>query len=391
MLEVADILRRYGDGYLEAYGQRMLPSHLRAFRDILRCRTPVMGGHVFACDRCQHRVFAYHSCRNRSCPKCHTKDTDAWIEARRTELLPVPYFHVVFTVPHDWRRVIRQHQKPLYGILMKAAARSLIKLAADSHYVGGMVGMLAVLHTWTRTLEYHPHVHCLVPAGGVSIGAVSGEGRWIPARSNYLVPVKALSRVFRGMFVEMVKKAMPDLTMPMLNRRNEWVVYAKPTVRGTDAVLKYLGRYVHRIAISNSRIVSIDDDRVIFKYHKSGETSWKTMSLSANEFIRRFLQHVLPTGVHKVRYYGLWAPGNRRLLRQVHMALAGSVGDPPARGSDAPPQQPPTQIPNPPDHPSIPALRQTRCPRCQTGSLVYVGSVPRRPRAPPVSRRLVHT
>ncbi len=219
MLEVADILRRYGDGYLEAYAQRMLPSHLRGFRDILRCRTPVMGGHVFACNRCRHRVFAYHSCRNRSCPKCHTRETATWVEARRKELLPVPYFHVVFTVPDEWRAVIRGHQNPLYGILMKAAARSLIKLAADPHHVGGLVGILAVLHTWTRTMEYHPHVHCLVPAGGVSIGAVSSKRQWIPARSNYLVPVKALSRVFRGMFVDLVRKAMPDMDMPQASRK----------------------------------------------------------------------------------------------------------------------------------------------------------------------------
>ncbi|MFQ5502883.1 MAG: IS91 family transposase [Phycisphaerae bacterium] len=385
MLEVADILRRYGDGYLEAYGQRMLPSHLRAFRDILRCRTPDMGGHVFACDHCDHQVFAYHSCRNRSCPKCHTRHTDAWVEARRKELLPVPYFHVVFTVPDQWRPVIRQHQEPLYGILMKAAARSLIKLAADPHYVGGLVGILAVLHTWTRTMVFHPHVHCLVPAGGVSDGELPGDRRWIPARTNYLVPVKALSRVFRGMFVDMVKKAMPELAIPSVKPKQEWVVYAKPTVQGANAVLNYLGRYVHRIAISNSRIVSINDGRVVFKYQKSGGTSWKTMSLTANEFIRRFMQHVLPMGVHKVRYYGLWAPGNRPLLRRVQIALTAPICDKSARESKSEPK-PADQS----DQSSVPALKQTTCPRCQHGTLVYVGPVARRPRAPPPSSAFTH-
>ncbi|MHC5112520.1 MAG: IS91 family transposase [Planctomycetota bacterium] len=387
MLEVADILHRYGDGYLEAHGHGMLPSHRRAIRDILRCRTPVMGGHLFACDRCHHRVFAYHSCRNRSCPKCHTRDTDRWIEARRRELLPVPYFHVVFTVPDEWRQVIRRHQKPLYGILMKAAAKSLIKLATDPHYVGGLVGILAVLHTWTRTMVFHPHVHCLVPAGGVERDASSGDSRWLPARSNYLVPVKALSRVFRGMFVDMVKKAMPCLTIPRMRQGREWVVYAKPTVQGADAVLNYLGRYVHRIAISNSRIVSIDDGRVTFRYQKSGETSWKTMSLSAHEFLRRFMQHVLPRGVHKVRYYGLWAPGNRAILRQVQTALYLRKDDPAAQADNAPTVQPADAT----DRAATPVLRNVCCPRCRTGSLQYVGPVQRRPRAPPASSRLHQT
>ena len=205
MLEVADVFRRYGDAYLQRFGQQMLPSQRRAFYDILHCRTAAMGGHVYACDRCGHRQYAYHSCKNRSCPKCQGGDTELWLGQRRGELLAVPYFHVVFTLPKELHPLVRRHQKTLYGVLMKAAAGSLMKLAADPHYVGGRLGILAVLHTWTATLTYHPHAHLLVPAGGVS-----QDERWVAARKDYLVPVKALSKVFRGMFLEMLHKALPQ-------------------------------------------------------------------------------------------------------------------------------------------------------------------------------------
>ena len=233
MLEVADIFRRYGEAYLEKYGAKLPLRHRRAFQDILHCRTPALGGHLYACDHCGHQVYSYHSCRNRSCPKCHGDDTEAWLEKRRKELLPVEYFHVVFTLPKELRHPVRSHPEILYGILMKAAAQSLIKLAADPRYVGGLIGVLAVLHTWTRTLHYHPHVHCLVPAGGVS-----DDQKWLPARKKYLVPVKALSRIFRGMFREMVAKAQPDFRIPEVAWKQEWVVYCKPTFQGADNVLE---------------------------------------------------------------------------------------------------------------------------------------------------------
>jgi hypothetical protein len=188
MPEVADIFRLYGARYLERFGQSMLPSHRRALRDLCNCRTAALGGQLFVCDHCGREHYVYHSCRNRACPKCHGKETDDWLAARRQELLPVPYFHVVFTLPQELRDLVRQHQKTLYPILMQAAARALIKLAADPHYVGGLIGVLAALHTWSRTLTYHPHVHCLVPGGGLS-----ADGQWRPAREGYLVPVRALS------------------------------------------------------------------------------------------------------------------------------------------------------------------------------------------------------
>jgi hypothetical protein len=206
--------------------------------DLVHCRTEAFGGHLWPCDQCGHEHYVYHSCRNRSGPRCHRLDTEAWLEERRQELLPVPYVHVVFTVPHELGEIIRRHQQDLDDILLRAAAQSLIKLAADPHDVGGLIGILCVLHTWTRTLAYHPHVHCLVPAGGVS----ADRSEWRPARQSYLVPVHALSKLFRGLFRALVHQERPDLTMPEAVWIKGWVVYCKPTVQGTEPVLTYLGR-----------------------------------------------------------------------------------------------------------------------------------------------------
>lgn len=319
MLEIADIFRQYGRGYLIKFGYTMPFSHRRAFDDIIDCQTRAMGGHVFECDHCGREHYAYHSCRNRSCPKCHARDTQTWLEERQRELLSVQYFHVVFTLPRELHPIVRSRQKVMYGLLMKAAAESLMLLAADPRYVGGRIGIMAVLHTWTQTLAYHPHVHCLVPGGGVS-----DDGQWTPARDNYLVPVKALSKLFRGKFMAMVAKKLPEVKLPQIAWDKEWVVYCKPTVQGADKVLNYLGRYVHRVAITNSRLTSIDNGTVTFRYKDGSRTQWKTMALAAEEFIRRFLQHVLPKGVHKVRYYGLWGPSNRKLLHRIQDELGGN-------------------------------------------------------------------
>jgi hypothetical protein len=368
MPEVADIFRLYGPEYLRRFGGDMLPSHRRAFEDILHCRTPALGGHVFACDRCGHQQYAYHSCRNRSCPKCHAQDTEQWLTARRKELLPVPYFHVVFTLPEELRPLVRSHQKVLYGLLMKSAAESLIKLARDPHYVGGLVGLLAVLHTWTRTQVYHPHVHCLVSGGGVD-----QEGTWRPARENYLVCVQALSKIFRAKFRDGLAELLPELTVAAGVWKRKWVVYCKPTVQGADQVLTYLGRYVHRIAISNSRIVSIEGGQVTFRYQEVNQSAWKTMTLPACEFIRRFLQHVLPTGVHKVRYYGLWHPARRRLLRQVQLVLALAASAPKPAEPEVPSAAPAGKG----------SLEGRPCPHCHQGILIWQRRVSPLQRAPP--------
>jgi hypothetical protein len=368
MPEVADIFGLYGAQYLERFGRDMLPSHRRALRDLRDCRTATMGGKLYVCDHCGREHYAYHSCRNRACPKCHGKDTEAWLDNRRQELLPVPYFHLVFTIPNELRDLVRRHQKALYPALIKAAAKALIKLAADPHYVGGQVAVMAILHTWSRTLVYHPHVHCLVPAGGLS-----PTGQWLPARNNFLVPVKALSKLFRAIFLDSAAKALPPKTIPRSARNRPWVVYCKPTVQGTDSVLRYLGRYVHRLAITNHRILSIHDGNVTFRYSSIADGSGKTMTLSATEFIRRFLQHMLPKGMHKVRYYGLWSVSNRQRLQDIQATLTAPTDNWPDDAGGLAPEA----ILSPPH------LRGKPCPFCSAGRLMFVRTVPPQGRAPP--------
>ena len=371
MPEVADIFRCYGPAYQERFGADLLPSHRRAMDDIIHCRTEALGGHLLQCNHCGQEHYAYHSCRNRSCPKCHRHDTEVWLAERRQELLPVPYFHVVLTLPQELRELVRRHQKDLYDILLRAAAQALIKLAADPHYVGGLIGVLCVLHTWTRTLVYHPHVHCLVPAGGVS----ADRTEWRPARTSYLVPVHALAKLFRGLFLDLVRQERPDLTLPESVWTKGWVVYCKPTVQGPEQVLKYLGRYVHRIALTNHRLLSIADGQVCFRYQDAQDQRWKTMTLPAHEFIRRFLQHVLPQGFHKVRYYGLWSPVHRPLLHQLQLCLAGYAAAPP------PPSPEPT--PHATDAWCPPFRAGHLCPSCGQGLLVVIRLLPRYQRGPP--------
>jgi hypothetical protein len=367
VVEVADVFRRYGTAYLQKFGKRMLSSHRRAFKDMLQCRTPAMGGHVFECNHCGRLQYSYHSCRNRSCPKCHKSDIQAWLQGRQKELLPVPYYHVIFTLPHELRGFTRLHQQDLYGLLIKTAADSIIKLAADPRYVGGRVGVMAVLHTWGSNLSYHPHVHCLVTGGGLSPDGQT----WMPARDNYLVPVKALSRLFRGIFFDRIRRQFEDIHLPESIWRKEWVVHCKPAVQGTHTVLNYLARYIHRVAITNSRIISIDNGKVTFRYRGAGTTGTKTMTVRAEEFIRRFLQHVLPAGVHKVRYYGLWSSSKRKHLRKMQQILTQPGND--QQGSLE--EDMDVEVP--------PPLEARQCPYCQRGTLIWLGRLPRQGRAPP--------
>jgi hypothetical protein len=288
MPEGADVLRGDGPAYVERFGEGLLPSHRRALDDLVHCRTETLGGHLLQCEHCGQEHYVYHACRHRSCPKCHRQDTEAWLAERRQELLPVTSFHLVFTVPHELGEIIRQHQKDLYDSLLRAAAQALIKLAADPHYVGGLMGVLCVLHTWTRTLAYHPHVHCLVPAGGVS----ADRTEWRPAHTSYLVPVHALSKLFRGLFLDLVRQERPDLPLPEAVWTTGWVVYCKPTVQGTEQVWQDLGRDVHRIALTNHRLLSMADGQVCFRDQDSQSYRWHTMTLPAQEFIRRVLPHV---------------------------------------------------------------------------------------------------
>lgn len=366
MPELADIFIRYGTEYLAKFGDKMLPSHKRALRDIAMCRTRSLGGHLMSCDQlCGHAEYAYHSCKNRGCPKCHSTDTGKWVEKRKKELLPlVTYFHLVFTLPKELREEVRRHQIKLYSILMQAAAEALMKLAADPKYLGGRLGMLAVLHTWTNAQVYHPHAHFLVPGGGVASDRI-----WLESKRNFLVPVKALSPIFRAKFLEKLQDALPCFSIPKEVWKKEWVVYCKPTVQGSEKVIEYLGRYVHRVAITNNRIISFANGQVTFRYKQTGRNKkkwksiWNTMTLPAMKFIARFLQHVPPKGFHKVRYYGLLSPACRPLLRQVQLMLAA---DPRVRESSTT---------NPKDG-NKNANQPRTCILCKKGILVAVKVLP---------------
>ena len=357
MIELADIIAKYGGEYLNKFGIPMLPSHKRAIADILACRTESMGGHLHECDACGHQHYSYHSCKNRSCPKCHVSDTKRWVEKREAELLPVRYFHVVFTLPQELRDNMRSNQSKLYSILMQAASEMLMKLALDPKHVGGKLSILSVLHTWTRAMEFHPHVHMLVPAGGLDT-----DGYWRTTRKKWLVPVKALSRLFRARFMKLAQKALPEESFPQDVWKKEWVVYCKPPLTNSKKVLRYLGRYVHRIAIVNSRIESIDNGNVTFRYQESATGKQKKMTLTAMEFLRRYLQHVLPQGFHKVRYYGLLSPANRITLKRVQLLLSQRRKTTPDDIKEAPEK----------------SANKHLCPCCSEGTMVVIASLPRK-------------
>jgi hypothetical protein len=315
VIEVADVFRRFAEGYLRTHGAGLLPSHRRAIADIVACRTEALGGHLWRCGKCGDEVYSYHSCKNRSCPTCHTDQAERWLKARQGEVLPCRYFHITITVPEELREVLRGRQKAAYPLLMKAAAQAIIELARDPRHVGGTVGVLAVLHTWTQQLLYHPHVHCLVTGGGVS------NGSWHPARQSFLLPYAALAKLARGKLMAMLAKHCPGLALPKAVWRKPWVVHCTPWGDGAGAVLRYLARYVFRTAISNSRIESLDGDSVTFRHKHRASNRWRRTRLSGHEFMRRFLQHVLPKGLHKVRYFGLWHPSKREEAAKARLLL----------------------------------------------------------------------
>jgi hypothetical protein len=364
VIELADIFRAFADGYLSAHGAAMPASHRRAIADILACRTAALGGHLWGCDRCRHEVFAYHSCKNRSCPKCHTRQTQDWLDARKAEMLPTNYFHVTITVPQELRALLRANQRDGYALLMKAAAEAIIELARDRRFVGATVGVLAVLHTWTQQLVYHPHVHCLVTGGGVSV-----DGRdWYPARKAFLVPYTALAKLVRGKLKALLAKKRPDLSAPAAAWTKPWVVHITPWGEGEEAVLRYLARYVLRIAITNARIVALDARTVTIRYKHRKSSRWHTYRLHGHEFIRRFLQHVLPKGLHKVRYFGLWHPSQRHRAANARRLLKIERSAPPAAPID---RKAATQSPaNPPE--ASTSAQPRICPHCRKGHLSYI-------------------
>ena len=368
MIEVAEVCRRFADGYLSAHdagkpGSSMLPSHRRAITDILACRTDVLGGHLWRCNACSSEVYSYHSCKNRSCPKCHTDQTERWLEARKIEMLPCRYSHITITVPRELRDVLRANQRDGYVLLMKAVAGSIIEIARDPRYVGATVGVLAVLHTWTQQLNYRPHVHCLVTAGGVS----DDGNHWLPARNGFLVSARALAKLVRGKLKAALAKRRPDLVLPKAAWRKRWVVHCSAVEDGDGTVLRYLARYVFRVAITNSRIVSLDDEAVTIRHKDRKSIQWRTTRLTGHEFMRRFLQHVLPKGLHKVRYYGLWHPARREYAQRARLML---LLDRPAAPSS--PTRPAGTVDRRTDRAAdhIPVDETRICPCCQQGRLV---------------------
>jgi len=363
MIEVADVFRRFAADYVSMHGTSMLPSHRRAIEDILDCRTAALGGQVWRCDACGTEVFSFHSCGNRSCPKCHTAQTQEWLEHRQAEMLPVPYFHITVTVPAELREVLRANQRDGYAALMQASAAAIIELARDPRYVGGTVAVLAVLHTWTQQLNLHPHVHCLVSGGGISEDAST----WHPARQNFLLPIKALAKLVRGKFRALLQRRCPDLVVPDVVWQVPWILHVTAWGNGEQAVLDYLARYVFRIALTNARIVGLDDETVTIQ-HKDRKTGHaRTCRLSGDEFMRRFLQHVLPRGFHKVRYFGLWHPAQRHNAARVRqmLQLQAPPKPDPLQDLSVPPPEPIDAEPVPPIEPMI-------CPHCQQGRLIFI-------------------
>jgi hypothetical protein len=316
MLEVADIFRLHGPAYREKFGDRMLPSHRRAMQDIETCRTESLGGQVYFCTQCQERRYSYHSCKNRHCPKCQNQQANDWLHEQKELLLPTHHFLVTFTLPAELRALARSHQKTIYNLLFRASAAALQQLAQDPRFVGARLGMVGVLHTWTRQLLYHPHVHYLVTGGGLT-----DDGRWRPSRKDFLLPVKALSPIFRAKFRDALKQTQLFIQVPPCVWRKDWVVHSEPVGSGTQA-FQYLAPYVFRVAISNNRLRSLQQGAVTFSYKESATDQLKRCTLSAEEFIRRFLQHVLPPRFIKVRYYGLLSPAHRQLLLKARQLLS---------------------------------------------------------------------
>jgi hypothetical protein len=365
-LEVADIFRVHGPTWRKANAGHVSLGQLKVMSAIERCRTAALGGHVVRCEKCDHTDIAYNSCRNRHCPKCQGTAAKEWLTDREAELLPVPYYHVVFTLPAPIADIAYQNKAAIYAILFKAAAETLTTIAADPKHLGARIGLTAVLHTWGSALTHHPHVHCIVPGGGLSPacpGQRPGGERWISCRPGFFLPVRVLSRLFRRLFLEQLAAAHDAGRLHFFGdhaplaehhafaayltplRKIEWVVYAKRPFAGPQAVLAYLSRYTHRVAIANSRLIALGDDSVTFRwkdYRAKGRERQKVMTLASEEFIRRFLIHVLPNGFHRIRHYGLFANGGRTenlaRARQL-LGLPASQSEPCDTDADEPPMQ----------------------------------------------------
>jgi hypothetical protein len=345
-LEVADLIRAAGDAFIERNRHWLRWKHIKVLLAIRRCRTAALGGHLDECTRCGYRAtISYNSCRNRHCPKCQTAARDRWIAARRRELLPTRYLHVVFTLPHRLAPLVLQNKKVLYGLLFRTSAETLLEVARDPRHLGAEIGFFSVLHTWSQQLKIHPHVHCVVPAGGLSLD----HSRWVRSRDNYFLPKGVLRKIFRGKFVDALEQAFQNgqlrfegdlklLAQPKIFAawlrplfRQHWVVYLKRPFGGPAYVLHYLGRYTHRVAISNHRLVSFTDGQVTFRWRDSAHhNEQKLLPLSLDEFLCRFLLHILPKGFVRIRNFGFLANRKRATLLPLCFQLLGSTQQPQA-------------------------------------------------------------
>lgn len=384
-LEVGDVFRRYGEIFRQQHAGSLSRAQLRVMTAIECCRTAALGGHIEQCDQCHFQRIAYNSCRDRHCPKCQSLARAQWIEDRQAELLDTQYFHVVFTVPEEIAAIAFQNRKVVYDILFRATSETLRTIAVDPKHLGAEIGFFAVLHSWGQNLMFHPHLHCVVPGGGLS----PDGNRWIPCRKGFFLPVRALSRLFRRLFVESMEKAfdagqlqffsaLEELRDPTAFRRllgrvrsREWVVYAKKPFAGPQQVLDYVGRYTHRVAISNNRILNIEDGLVTFRYkdYRDGSQQ-RTMTLAADEFIRRFLLHVLPEGFHRIRYYGFFGARYRKEKLERCRQLLGMV-----------PREPESKMAELDYRDRYQALTGSslwECPACHRGRMIVIREIPPR-------------
>ncbi len=390
-LKVGDVFRRFGPSYRQHYGDQLSIEQLRVMRAIETCRTAELGGHIDRCDQCRHTRISYNSCRNRHCPQCQFLDKERWVEAQQHDLLPVPYFHLVFTLPRELGPLVLCNPSVVYSLLFKAAWQTLSELSQDPDHLGAQIGCTALLHTWSQTLAYHPHLHGIVTGGGLS----SDERRWVASRKDFFLPVKGVSRLFRGKMLAFLRQAYEAdelifpgriaawqkpagfgrLVSPLYKK--EWVVYCKPPLGGPQHTLAYLGRYAHRVALSNERLLGIKDDQVTFRFRdRKDHNRVKAMTLDAFDFIRRFLLHVLPHRFVKIRHYGLLSTRNRKakLLRCRRLLGPGASA--------------PTKMPKAPWYELLQQLTGVDpriCPVCGQGHMVLQSELaPLLGRAPPV-------
>ncbi|PYS20910.1 MAG: IS91 family transposase [Acidobacteria bacterium] len=384
--ELADVFRRYGEAYRQQFGALLSTAQRRVMTAIEQCRTAALGGHVEVCDRCGHQRIWFNSCSDRHCPKCQSLARAEWLQDRESELLQCPYFHVVFTVPEQIADIALQNKRVVYGILFHTTAETLTTIAADPEHLGATIGFFAVLHTWGQNLLHHPHLHCIVPGGGISPDGT----RWISCRPNFFLPVRVLSSLFRRLFLKYLEKAFDSGKLQFSGslrkledprefrsyvappKKSKWVVYAKAPFGGPRQVLDYVGRYTHRVAISNNRLLGIEDDQIQFhcKDYRDNDQQ-KTMTLSADEFIRRFLLHVLPDGFQRIRYYGFLSNRDRDEKLTLCRQLLGMLPlDPEPAPADQPANYDYNQV--------LEDLRSClrKCSVCQQGRMIVLEVVP---------------